>query len=85
MTDQMKRIVLASRPKGEPTAEDFRLEECPLPEPGDGEVLVRVNYMSLDPYMRGRMDDAESYADPVPISVARQDNLELDEFLCRLP
>ena len=55
MSDQMKRIVLASRPDGAPTADNFRLEEGPVPTPGDGEVLVRVKYMSLDPYMRGRM------------------------------
>ena len=67
MSDQMKRIVLASRPDGAPTADNFRLEEGPVPTPGDGEVLVRIKYMSLDPYMRGRMDDAKSYAAPVPV------------------
>jgi NADPH-dependent curcumin reductase CurA len=67
MTETMKRIVLARRPTGAPVDEDFRLEEGPVPVPGEGEVLVRVHYMSLDPYMRGRMDDAKSYAQPVPI------------------
>ena len=67
MTDQMHRIVLASRPTGSPEAANFRYEPAPLPVPGDGEVLVKVHYMSLDPYMRGRMDDAKSYAAPVPI------------------
>ena len=67
MTETLKRIALASRPTGAPTAENFRLEEDALPSPADGEVLVRVHYMSLDPYMRGRMDDAKSYAAPVPI------------------
>ncbi len=67
MPETMKRIVLASRPDGAPAPENFRLETADLPEPGDGEVLVRVHYMSLDPYMRGRMDDAKSYAAPVPI------------------
>ena len=67
MTEMMKRIALASRPAGEPTAENFRLEESALPQPGPGEVLVRCHYMSLDPYMRGRMSDAESYAEPVAI------------------
>jgi len=67
MSDTMKQIVLASRPKGAPTPENFRLEELPLPTPGEGEVLVRVHYMSLDPYMRGRMDDAESYAACIPV------------------
>ncbi len=67
MTDQMHRIVLASRPIGAPVPDNFRLESVPIPTPGPGEVLVRVHYMSLDPYMRGRMDDAKSYADPVPL------------------
>ena len=70
MSDQMKRIVLASRPDGAPTADNFRLEEAPVPTPGDGEVLVRVKYMSLDPYMRGWMDDGKSYAAPVPVGWA---------------
>ncbi len=67
MTEQMQRMVLASRPTGMPQDENFRLETVDLPEIGDGEVLVRSHYMSLDPYMRGRMDDAKSYAAPVPI------------------
>ncbi len=67
MSDMMKQIVLASRPDAAPTPENFRLEEAAIPTPGEGEVLVRVNYMSLDPYMRGRMDDAKSYAAPVPV------------------
>lgn len=67
MTDTMKHIVLAHRPGGAPTEDNFRLEESPVPTPGEGEVLVRVHYMSLDPYMRGRMDDAKSYAKPVPV------------------
>ncbi len=67
MPEQMRHIVLASRPTGAPNDENFRLETSDLPEIGDGEVLVRNHYMSLDPYMRGRMDDAKSYAAPVPI------------------
>jgi NADPH-dependent curcumin reductase CurA len=63
----MKRVVLAKRPEGFPTDENFRLEEVALPTPGEGEVLVALKYMSLDPYMRGRMDDGPSYAAPVPI------------------
>ncbi len=64
---KMKHIVLASRPDGAPVADNFRLEEVDMPTPGEGEILVQVAYMSLDPYMRGRMDDAKSYASPVPI------------------
>lgn len=67
MSDQMYRVALASRPTGAPVAGNFSYEAAPIPEPGPGEVLVRVHYMSLDPYMRGRMDDAKSYAAPVPI------------------
>jgi len=68
----MRRVVLAERPKGHPTPANFRLEEAPMPEPGEGEVLVRVIWLSLDPYMRGRMDDAKSYAAPVPIGGAME-------------
>ena len=64
---QGKRIVLASRPIGEPKPTDFRLEECPVPTPGTGEVLLRTVWLSLDPYMRGRMSDGPSYATPVPV------------------
>src|SRR6516225_11497224 len=64
---QAKRIVLASRPVGEPKPSDFRIAEIPVPAPGPGEVLLRTIWLSLDPYMRGRMSDAASYAQPVPI------------------
>jgi NADPH-dependent curcumin reductase CurA len=64
---QAKRIVLASRPVGEPKASDFRIEDYTPPIPGDGQVLLRTIWLSLDPYMRGRMSDAASYATPVPI------------------
>ncbi|MFT4099587.1 MAG: NADP-dependent oxidoreductase [Burkholderiaceae bacterium] len=59
--------VLARRPKGQVVPEDFRLESTELPAIGDGEVLVRNHYLSLDPYMRGRMDDAKSYAASQPL------------------
>ena len=62
-----RRIVLASRPVGVPTAENFRLEEEPAPEPRHGEVLVRALWLSLDPYMRGRMSAGKSYAAPNPV------------------
>lgn len=62
-----KRIVLASRPKGEVSRENFRLEEVPVPTIKDGEVLIRNHYLSLDPYMRMRMEDVKSYAAPQPI------------------
>lgn len=62
-----RRIVLAARPKGEPQDSDFRMEETDIQPPGDGEVLLRTLYLSLDPYMRGRMNAARSYAAPVEI------------------
>jgi NADPH-dependent curcumin reductase CurA len=62
-----QRIVLASRPDGRPTAENFRLEEAAVPSAGEGEVLLKLRYLSLDPYMRGRMSAAKSYAAPVEI------------------
>ena len=67
MAENARRIVLASRPAGEPAAENFRLEDFPVPTPRDGEVLLRTLWLSLDPYMRGRMSDAPSYAAPVGI------------------
>ena len=59
-----RQWLLDSRPTGEPTTENFELVETDVPEPGPHEVLVRTLYMSVDPYMRGRMRDAESYAEP---------------------
>src|SRR5277367_1132645 len=62
-----RRIVLASRPHGEPKSSDLRLETSEVPDPKDGEVLLHNLYLSLDPYMRGRMSAAKSYAKPVEI------------------
>ncbi|HHA1317332.1 NADP-dependent oxidoreductase [Enterobacter hormaechei subsp. steigerwaltii] len=66
-TTQNRRWVLASRPNGAPVAENFRLEEQPIPSPAEGQVLLRTVWLSLDPYMRGRMSDAQSYSPPVEI------------------
>lgn len=62
-----RRITLAARPAGMPKDSDFKLVELPAPEPGPDEFLVRVLHVSVDPYMRGRMNDAKSYAPPVQI------------------
>src|SRR3954451_11872658 len=62
-----RRIVLASRPQGAPTEGNFRLETAAAPQPGEGQVLLRTIWLSLDPYMRGRMSDGPSYAAPVPV------------------
>jgi NADPH-dependent curcumin reductase CurA len=61
------RIVLASRPQGHAKPENFRVEEEAVPTPGKGDVLLKILFLSLDPYMRGRMDDTKSYAAPVEV------------------
>ncbi|MFI1988486.1 NADP-dependent oxidoreductase [Actinoplanes sp. NPDC020271] len=66
----MQEIRLASRPKGWPTADNFELVELPTPEPAEGQVLVRNQFMSVDPYMRGRMNDTESYVAPFAVGKA---------------
>jgi NADPH-dependent curcumin reductase len=67
-----RQIVLAARPQGRPKPSDFRLEETEILMPSAGQVLLRVQYLSLDPYMRGRMDDRKSYATPVPLGGVMQ-------------
>lgn len=62
-----RRVVLASRPTGAPVPENFRLEMQPVPEPGQGQILLQTLWLSLDPYMRGRMSDVPSYAPSVEI------------------
>jgi NADPH-dependent curcumin reductase len=67
MDNRNRQVLLKARPSGMPTAADFAIVEAPLPEPQDGEVLVEGIYLSLDPYMRGRMSAARSYAKPVEL------------------
>ena len=62
-----RQIILNSRPVGAPTPNDFRTESGDVPTPGAGQVLLRTVWLSLDPYMRGRMSDAPSYAAPVNV------------------
>ena len=69
---QTREIRLASRPVGAPTPETFDLAEVDLPEPAEGEVLVRNSWMSVDPYMRGRMNDTKSYIPPFEVGAALQ-------------
>jgi NADPH-dependent curcumin reductase CurA len=72
MAEINRQIHLVSRPTGEASADNFRLVEQPLGAPGEGQVLVRQHYLSLDPYMRGRMSEAKSYAQPQPLDQVMQ-------------
>lgn len=67
VTEQNLQIVLASRPVGRPSRDNFESVRTPIPAPGDGQVLLKIRYLSLDPYMRGRMSAAKSYAAAVEI------------------
>ena len=69
-TAKARQIVLAARPHGRPKLTDFRLEETAIPTPTAGQLMLRVQYLSLDPYMRGRMDDRKSYAKPLQLGEA---------------
>jgi len=62
-----RKVLLASRPQGAVTEQNFRIVDAPMPQPADGEVLVRNEWLSLDPYMRGRMSDAKSYVPPAQL------------------
>jgi NADPH-dependent curcumin reductase CurA len=65
--DTYRCVVLASRPVGAPTEQNFRLESRPMPTPGDGQLLLQISFLSIDPYMRGRMNAGASYAPGIPI------------------
>ena len=67
MPETNRQVLLKRRPNGVPVADDFAIVDSPLPEPGDGQVLLRGIYLSLDPYMRGRISGQRSYAKPVGI------------------
>ena len=67
MPETNRQITLAQRPYGFPKLSDFKLVETPIPNPEDGELLIRNEYMSVDPYMRGRMNEGASYAKGVEI------------------
>ena len=66
-TEKNRQILLASRPRGEPGPDNFKLVETAVPEAGPGQMLLHTVYLSLDPYMRGRMDAGASYAQPVEV------------------
>ena len=67
MSTTSREIRLASRPHGEPTEDNYEIAEAPVPEPGPGEMVVRNSYLSVDPYMRGRMRDTKSYLPPFEV------------------
>jgi NADPH-dependent curcumin reductase len=72
MANRNRQVLLKRRPTGSPTATDFEIADGPTPDPGDGEVLVRGIYLSLDPYMRGRIRAARSYAKPVEVGAVME-------------
>ena len=74
-----KQIRLVSRPSGWVTAENFETTEEEVPEPADGQVLVRNIFMSVDPYMRGRMNDVKSYVPPFGIGDVLQASVRSEE------
>ena len=63
-----RKIILASRPKGMPTVDNFKIVEAEMPRPAEGEVLLRTLYLSVDPYMRGRMNEGKSYVEPFELN-----------------
>jgi len=72
MAESNLQVLLRRRPKGAPVPEDFEIVETAVPEPKEGEVLVRARFLSLDPYMRGRMAEAKSYAKPVELGAVME-------------
>ncbi len=72
MPETNLQILLKRRPVGAPVSADFDIVETPIPEPGEGQVLVRARFLSLDPYMRGRMADVKSYAKPVELGAVME-------------
>jgi len=72
MQNRNRQVLLKRRPTGAPTPADFEIADAPIPDPGDGEVLVRGIYLSLDPYMRGRISGQRSYARPVEVGAVME-------------
>src|SRR5712691_6784341 len=80
-----RQILLAARPRGEPTPDNFKLVEADVPEPGPGQMLLRTVYLSLDPYMRGRMNAGPSYAKPVEVGEVMEGRAVCDVVKSTLP
>ena len=85
MAENNLQVLLRRRPQGEPVPEDFEIREAPVPEPAEGEVLVRARFLSLDPYMRGRMSDAKSYAKPVELGAVMEGQTAGEVVASRAP
>ncbi|MCO6418553.1 NADP-dependent oxidoreductase [Siccirubricoccus sp. KC 17139] len=85
MAETNLQVLLRRRPKGAPVPEDFEIVETKLPEPAEGEVLVRARYLSLDPYMRGRMSEAKSYAKPVELGAVMEGQTAGEVVASRAP
>lgn len=85
MTQKNVRIELASRPVGMPTAENFRLVETEIPEVGEGQLLLRTLYLSVDPYMRGRMNDVKSYVPPFQVGEVLMGGVIAQVMASRVP
>jgi NADPH-dependent curcumin reductase len=78
MENRNRQVLLKRRPPGAPTPDDFEIAEAPMPDPGEGEVLVRGIYLSLDPYMGGRISGGRSYAKPVEVGAVMEGRVELE-------
>ncbi len=83
--DTNLQILLRRRPQGTPTPDDFAIAETPVPQPAEGEVLVRARFLSLDPYMRGRMSDAKSYSKPVEVGAVMEGQTAGEVVASRAP
>src|SRR5215813_11406725 len=85
MSRENRQILLASRPSGEPTPDNFRLAAAEVPRPGPGQMLLRTIYLSLDPYMRGRMNAGPSYAKPVEVGEVMEGRAVAEVIASNLP
>src|SRR5262245_53230160 len=85
MSLKNRQVLLASRPRGEPTPDNFRLVEGEAPRPGPGQMLLRTIYLSLDPYMRGRMNAGPSYARPVEVGEVMEGRAVAEVVASNLP
>lgn len=83
--DKNLQVLLRRRPQGTPTPDDFEVVETAIPQPAEGEVLVRARFLSLDPYMRGRMSDAKSYSKPVEVGAVMEGQTAGEVVASRAP